>query len=172
MTSVRLCNVLGSRGSVMPLFKEQIARGGPVTVTHAQARRYFLTINEAVHRILNGAALDIPGEILVPEMGEAFRLIDLARALIARQGEETAIVYTGLRPGDRLDEELISVEEQRGARKHGEFRIVSGPKITPAQLAAKIGELEHATETFDETLLMHCLHELVPEYNPAVEAVR
>ncbi len=172
MTSVRLCNVLGSRGSVMPLFKEQIARGGPVTVTDAEARRYFLTIKEAVHRILSGAALDIAGQILVPEMGDAFRLIDLARALITRHGEGTAIVYTGLRPGDRLDEELISVDEGRDARQHGEFRTVSGPKLTPAELAAKIGELERATQTFDEAALMHSLHELVPEYNPAVEAVR
>jgi len=171
MTSVRLCNVLGSRGSVMPLFKEQIGRGGPVTVTHPEVRRYFLTIKEAVHRILTGAALDIPGRILVPEMGESIRLIDLARALIARHGEETAIVYTGLRPGDRLDEELISAEEQRGARTQGEFRMVSGPEISPAELAAKIDELEHATQMFDEALLMQSLHELVPEYNPAVEVV-
>jgi FlaA1/EpsC-like NDP-sugar epimerase len=172
MTSVRLCNVLGSRGSVMPLFKEQIARGGPVTVTHPEVRRYFITIKEAVHRILTGAALDIPGQILVPEVGEPFRLIDLAQALIARQGAGTAIVYTGLRPGDRLDEELISADEQQSARKHGQFRIVSGPEIGPAELAARMAELEQATQMFDEPLLLRSLHELVPEYNPAIEAVR
>jgi FlaA1/EpsC-like NDP-sugar epimerase len=173
MTSIRLGNVLGSQGSVVPLFLDQIARGGPVTVTHPEVRRYFLTLEQAIHRILAGAALDLPGRILVPEMGDPVRILDLARRMIARPGnEDIGIVYTGLRPGDKLQEELMSAEERRSASAIGDFKILGGPALSNSDLAASIGELQRSTEIYDEALLLRALHGLVPEYHAAVEALR
>jgi FlaA1/EpsC-like NDP-sugar epimerase len=173
MTSIRLGNVLGSQGSVVSLFLDQIARGGPVTVTHPEACRYFLTLKEAVHRILVGAALDLPGRILVPEMGEPIRILNLARTMIARMGnEDIGIVYTGLRPGDKLEEEVMSADERRSASAIGDFKILGGPVLNNSDLAVAIRELQRSTEIHDEALLLRSLYSLVPEYHAAVEALR
>jgi len=114
MSGLRLGNVLGSNGSVEPLFREQIARGGPVTVTHPEARRYFVSLPETVELILAAVALNEDAGVLIPELGAPVGIVELANRLIREAGwrsGEIEIVYTGLRPGDKLTEDLISAAE-------------------------------------------------------------
>jgi FlaA1/EpsC-like NDP-sugar epimerase len=167
---VRFGNVLGSAGSVVPLFKEQIARGGPVTVTHADCRRYLMTIPEAVGLVLL-AGLGGYGELLILEMGEPIRILDLARMMISLSGhvpgKDVQIEITGLRPGEKLDEELMTAEEAARSREvRPKVRTV--PIVAPpADLMERVERLAAAAQRGDRDAVIQALRDVVPAYTPS-----
>jgi len=164
--AVRFGNVLGSSGSVIPKFKEQIARGGPVTVTHPDVIRYFMTIPEAARLVVQAAAIGESGQVLVMDMGEPVRIVDLARDLIRLSGrttDEVPIVFTGLRPGEKLFEELLSDEDQTLPTSVPRLRIARLERRATAQWAVWADEslLERAP---DAGAIKDALARQVPEY--------
>ena len=165
--AVRFGNVLGSNGSVIPIFKEQIARGGPVTVTHPDMKRYFMTIPEACQLVLQAAAMGRGGEIFVLDMGEPVKIVDLAQDLIRLSGlapEDIPITFTGLRPGEKLFEELSFEEESAEKTQHP--RIFIG-RIRPYDLEAvneDIDELGRLAEWSEQGEILAKLKEMIPEY--------
>ncbi len=167
--SVRFGNVLGSRGSVVPLFQEQIRRGGPVTVTHPEMRRYFMTIPEAVQLVLQAAYLGDNGAVYVLDMGEPVKIVDLARDLIRLSGfteDEIPIVFTGPRPGEKLFEELLTAEEGVTATKHAQIFVARTTPVEVEWLQAHLAALEQALEAGDISRLFALLQEMVPTYRP------
>ncbi len=172
--AVRFGNVLGSEGSVIPLFQRQIQRGGPITVTHPEARRFFMTIPEAVRLVLQAGAMGRGGEVFLLDMGEQVRIADLARQLIRlaglREGDDIEIVFTGLRPGEKLFEELHSDEERMRITRHE--RILAWELDAPpeAELAEDVRELEARALAGDDEGVRRQLHRIVPEYvEPSLE---
>ena len=166
---VRFGNVLGSNGSVVPLFAEQIADGGPVTVTHPDATRYFMTIPEAVKLVLQASALEeARDKIVMLEMGAPVRIVDLARNLIRLSGLEPdvdiPIIYTGLRPGEKLHEQLTDETEATMPTRYQKIRIVQTDP--PPPLADGLTELWDALQAGDDRRLLRTLQHLVPEYLP------
>jgi len=166
MTAVRFGNVLGSAGSVLPLFRQQIAVGGPVTVTDAACTRYFMTIPEAVGLVLL-AGLGGHGELCVLDMGEPIRIADLARNLITLAGlvpeVDVPIVYTGLRPGEKLREELLTEEEERLERVRDRIRVTDGG-APPLDLHRRLAELRRLADDGDREGVRQQLRVLVPSY--------
>jgi FlaA1/EpsC-like NDP-sugar epimerase len=169
--AVRFGNVLGSSGSVIPIFKAQIAAGGPITVTHPEARRYFMTIPEAVQLVIQTAAMGKGGEIFVLDMGEQIRILDLAMDLIAlsglEPGQDIDIVYTELRPGEKLCEELFREGERVGITKHEHIFIAEADDFDGEALREGVLELERLTREMDGEGVKRKLKELVPEYQLA-----
>ncbi len=167
---VRFGNVLGSSGSVVPLFKEQIAGGGPVTVTHPEIDRYFMTIPEAVSLIIQAAALGGGGEIFVLNMGEPVKITDMASDMIRlsglEPGQDIEIVYSGLRPGEKLHEELFRGTEAPRQTAHPQILVVQGDLCDPSKLQPALKELETLAQTRDAGKLIAKLQEIVPEYMP------
>jgi FlaA1/EpsC-like NDP-sugar epimerase len=166
-TAVRFGNVLGSAGSVVPLFKAQIAAGGPVTVTHPECRRYLMTIPEAVGLVL-AAGLGGYGELCILAMGEPIRILDLARLMITLSGlipdQDVAIAFTGLRPGEKLNEQLMTAEEERNSRwLDDRVRIVQNPP-PPPDLMDRIERLEVLAARGDRDGLRRAVRELVPSF--------
>jgi FlaA1/EpsC-like NDP-sugar epimerase len=171
-TAVRFGNVLASAGSVVPIFREQISAGAPVTVTHPEVRRYFMTIAEAVGLVLQAGYGDY-GELCVLDMGEQILIADLARHMITMAGlvpdVDVPIVYTGLRPGEKLQEELLTDEEERASRVSDKIFTADCP-APPGDLDVKLRALAHAaaSESPDDVVLI--LRELVPSYQAAAAA--
>lgn len=169
--AVRFGNVLGSRGSVVPLFKEQIAAGGPITITHPEMTRFFMTIPEAVQLVIQAASLATPGQIYALDMGEPVRIVDLAKDLVElsglKLGRDIEIVYTGLRPGEKLHEELFTREEQRTATAYEKIFIAQSPPVDSSQLYHTIDLLAQYAAQMDEAAIRKTLRELVPDFQEA-----
>ncbi|MCM1011149.1 MULTISPECIES: nucleoside-diphosphate sugar epimerase/dehydratase [unclassified Brevibacterium] len=140
--SVRFGNVLGSRGSVLLSFQEQIRRGGPVTVTDPEVRRFFMTIPEACQLVLEAAAIGQDGNVMVLDMGEPVRIDDIARSLVAMSDRQMEIIYTGLREGEKLDEELFGVDEGTVMRIHEKISRVEAPELDPRVLPSRSASRE------------------------------
>lgn len=132
--SVRFGNVIGSRGSMLPMFRTLIEAGGPVTVTHPEVTRYFMTISEACQLVIQAGGIGRPGEVLILDMGEPVRILDIAQRMIAMSGEFIEIVYTGLRPGEKLHEELIGADEVVERPFHPQIQHTSIGSISPQAL--------------------------------------
>lgn len=172
--AVRFGNVLGSRGSVVPLFQRQIAEGGAVTVTHPEARRFFMTVSEAVQLVIQAAAMGKGGEIFVLDMGEPIKIVDLATDLIRLSGLEPGrdidIVFTKLRPGEKLCEELFFAYERPKATKHEKIFIAEATNdFNGEKLGRDILELERLAHKMDVEGIKEKLEEIVPEFQPAEE---
>jgi len=171
IVTVRFGNVLGSSGSVVPIFQEQIAQGGPVRVTHPEMRRYFMTIPEACQLVLQAGAMGKGGEIFVLDMGEPVKIVDLAKDLIAlsglREGDDIEIVFTGSRPGEKLFEELSTAAEDADKTRHPKIFVgrlqAADRAVTQAHLSALAGALENGG-AHD---LLACLKQMVPEFESA-----
>ena len=167
--AVRFGNVLGSSGSVIPKFKEQIARGGPVTVTHPEIIRYFMTIPEASRLVLQAAAIGESGQVLVLDMGEPVRIVDLARDLIRLSGHtpgEIGIEFTGLRPGEKLYEELLADADDTVPTAVPRLRVARLHERPHADLEELLAWAE-ATGEADDAQTRQRLRAVVPEYRPA-----
>jgi FlaA1/EpsC-like NDP-sugar epimerase len=168
---VRFGNVLGSTGSVIPKFREQIARGGPLTVTHPEVTRYFMSISEAAQLVLQAGWMGQGGEIFVMEMGEPVRIVDLARDMIRLSGfseEDIRIEFTGLRPGEKLYEELLSDRERTLPTPHPKLRIAKAEAALGEEWLAGIEAwLSQAHWPRDDDVRQE-LARRVPEFRPAI----
>jgi FlaA1/EpsC-like NDP-sugar epimerase len=167
---VRFGNVLGSNGSVIPLFKKQIEQGGPVTVTHPEVIRYFMTIPEAVQLVIQAGAMAKNGDIFVLDMGEPVRIYDLARRLIKLSGfepdEDIKIEFTGLRPGEKLYEELLMAEEGLKATRNDKIFIAHPVATDLAVLRRELGILKEIAIAGDDDVSEY-IKSIVPTYKKA-----
>jgi FlaA1/EpsC-like NDP-sugar epimerase len=174
---VRFGNVLGSNGSVVPIFKEQIAAGGPVTVTHPEMRRYFMTIPEAAQLVLQAFSIGKGGDLFILDMGEPVKIVDLAINLILLSGlkpeSDIEIQFTGLRPGEKLFEELNLRNESLLPTLHAKIRRYtspSGPDI--ATLRLHLQELEQIVAYRDVHRLVQLFRNLIPDYTPSEQLLK
>lgn len=172
--TTRFGNVLASTGSVIPLFECQIAAGGPVTVTHPEITRYFMTIPEAATLILQAAAAGKGGEIFVLDMGEPVRIADLAQKMIQlsglQVGRDIEITYTGLRPGEKLHEELFYSQETLRPTVHPKLLLAECRPVEPQQLERGLEHLNNVIAALDPEQALHDLKAIVPEFNPGLSA--
>lgn len=166
--AVRFGNVLGSAGSVLPIFKEQISNGGPVCVTHPEMRRYFMTIPEACQLVLQAASMGDGGEIFILDMGEPVKIVDLAEDLIRLSGltpnQDIEIRFTGIRPGEKLFEELACKEETAGKTRHPRIFIGRLQIQDWEEVNRDIQELHHMADSMDGRRIRGKFREIVPEY--------
>ena len=175
--AVRFGNVLGSNGSVIPLFQEQIAAGGPITVTHPEMTRYFMTIPEAAQLVLEAFSLGRGGEVFVLEMGQPVKIVDLAKNLILLSGlqpeRDIEIQFTGLRPGEKMFEELNLEDEHLIPTSHSKIRsYVCHENLNAMQIKASLHRLQAIVESQDIANLVVLLKELVPDYNPGADLLK
>jgi FlaA1/EpsC-like NDP-sugar epimerase len=166
--AVRFGNVLGSRGSVIPSFKEQIARGGPVTVTHPDMIRYFMTIPEAVQLVIQAGAFAKGGEIFILDMGEPVKIADLAADLIRLSGFEPGIeidiVFTGMRPGEKMYEELLLNEEMIENTLHDRIFVGSPIVLSQNELDLELKRLEKVIGE-ENSVIREVVKHIVPNYS-------
>ena len=167
--AVRFGNVLGSSGSVVPIFQKQIEAGGPVTVTHPEMQRFFMTIPEASQLVMQAGAIGKGGEVLVLDMGSQVKIVELARQLILRNGltpdEDIQITYSGIRPGEKLYEELACDDEQTRPTAHEKIRAWQLPPVSKAKVARGLDLLTEAAESTPESAVEALAH-VVPEFQP------
>jgi len=167
--TVRFGNVLGSAGSVVPLFEEQIRKGGPLTVTHEEMTRYFMTITEATQLIMESSAVGAGGEIFILDMGRPIKVSFLAEEMIKLSGmtpgEDINITYTGLRPGEKLHEELFYPDEIRRKTGHDKINLAEGPEMDWHVVHPIVERLHKAVEECDAVEIKKLVCHLVPEYN-------
>jgi FlaA1/EpsC-like NDP-sugar epimerase len=174
--TVRFGNVLGSTGSVVPIFQEQIANGGPITITHAEMRRYFMTIPEACQLVLQAGSMGRGGEIFILDMGEPVKIVDLARELIAlsglKEGEDIEVSFTGMRPGEKLFEELSTDEEHADKTRHPKIFV---GRIEPKgwdAVARDIDKLSEGVRQRGPAMVYAALKGAIPGYKgPQAPAV-
>ncbi|MDD5687523.1 MAG: nucleoside-diphosphate sugar epimerase/dehydratase [Elusimicrobia bacterium] len=172
--AVRFGNVLGSSGSVIPLFKKQIEEGGPVTVTHPDVKRYFMSIPEASILVLQAGAIGIGGEIFILDMGEQIKIVDIARNIIAlsglKLGKEIEIKYIGLRPGEKLYEEILLNKEEDKVTKHDKIYVASPGDYNPSKIRQQIRQLEQFANNNDNEKILQKIKEMVPTYTPQMKS--
>jgi FlaA1/EpsC-like NDP-sugar epimerase len=171
--TVRFGNVLDSAGSVVPLFREQIRRGGPVTVTHPEITRYFMTIPEACQLILQAATLGEGGEIFALDMGQPVRIQYLAEQMIRlagkRSGEDIRIEFTGLRPGEKLFEELFHPQEDYQPTRHPKIMLAQPRELAAQSIQQQLLRLRQASQQYDSAQMLEILQQLVPEFRRSLE---
>ncbi len=169
-TAVRFGNVLGSNGSVVPVFEQQIRRGGPVKITHPEMKRYFMTIPEAVSLVIQAGSMAGGGEVFVLDMGEPVRILDLARDMIRLSGYEPGkdieIVFTGIRPGEKLFEELLTAEEGSTATRHKKIFIARPGLVDATALEKELAALEKLPPEADGERIMQALRRVIPGFTP------
>jgi len=174
--TVRFGNVLGSAGSVVPLFRSQISRGGPVTVTHPDVTRYFMTTAEACQLILQASVMGKGGEIYVLDMGEPIKISYLAEQMIRLSGkvpgDDIRIVYTGMRPGEKLFEELFHPDENLRPTVHEKILLARSREVDNVYLDARLNVLDKACHNFDEAVIRKIMKELVPEQQESDKSLR
>ena len=164
--TVRFGNVLGSDGSVVPLFQKQIEDGGPVTVTHPEVTRFFMTISEACQLILQACAMGSDGEIFVLDMGEPVKILYLAEQMIRLSGREPnkdiSIEITGLRPGEKLYEELFYDNEVRDETSHPKIFLARHPALDKSLLEKRLAELKNICNEMDEDKVRELMGKIIP----------
>lgn len=168
--TTRFGNVLGSNGSVIPLFKRQIEKGGPITITHPEITRYFMTIPEACQLVLEAGAMGKGGEIFIFDMGRSVKILDLAKKMILlsglQLGKDIEIVFTGLRPGEKLYEELLNDEENTLPTYHPKIMIARTRLVDEAMINEAVGRMKVFLEKDDQKAVVSLLQEVIPEFKP------
>jgi FlaA1/EpsC-like NDP-sugar epimerase len=176
MSSIRLGNVLGTEGSVVKVFVRQILAGGPVTVTHAEATRYFLTLHEAVDLIVLASELAGYGKILIPDLGKPVKILDLACRMIKEAGFDTEtgipITFIGLRPGDKMTEDFASASESVESTSDPRLSRVKSTEMHPGRFDALMADLAIAVDRHDLFAILETLRCMVPEYEPSESLLR
>jgi FlaA1/EpsC-like NDP-sugar epimerase len=166
--TTRFGNVLGSNGSVIPLFKKQIEKGGPITITHPEITRYFMTIPEACQLVLEAGCMGNGGEIYIFDMGESVKIVDLANKMIRLSGltvgKDIEIIYTGLRPGEKLYEELLNNSENTIPTHNKQIMIAKVQVADLEQIKVEISKLINLAHTQDNVKIVQQLKSIVPEY--------
>jgi FlaA1/EpsC-like NDP-sugar epimerase len=171
MNAVRLGNVAGSSGSVLPIFREQIDRRGPLTVTHPEVSRYFMSVHDVVEAILAAGAAQCTGRILLPDLGEPKRIADLARVFIEAAangpGSEIEIRFIGLRPGEKIVEDLVFWTEIREGFARGPLEVILTPSPAPEELHGRMEQVACHIASRDVAGLVGTMSAMVPEYQPS-----
>jgi FlaA1/EpsC-like NDP-sugar epimerase len=167
--AVRFGNVIGSSGSVVPIFKQQIEKGGPLTVTHPEVKRFFMTASEAAQLVIQAGAIGKGGELFILDMGEQVKILDLAKNLVTLSGldpnKDIEIKFTGLRPGEKLYEETLLDTEHDRATKHDKIYVAQPNNFNSHQLRKDVKELERLANWMEEEKIVEKMKKMIPDYS-------